>query len=152
MKLYSTSQGTEPCTTDGEGFTTYSFYDTRKKPVHIWTPCEGENGVASFYTYKRMIYDDSGNLVNEAVKIDKVSSSAFASNRETIQSSSIDTGFYKSANEYYKNNKLKTSTGMTGEKKKYYYDGAGNINKIEEYTWEYGLCTEYDEYAHRYLR
>jgi len=141
--------GTVKSTTDGEGFTTYSFYDTRKKPVHIWIPCEGSNGVASFYTYKRMVYDDSGNLVNEAVKIDKVSSSAFASNRETIQSSSIDTGFYKSTNEYYRNNKLKTSTGMTGEKKTYYYDGAGNINKIEEYKDDTDKITT--EYTNNYL-
>jgi len=141
--------GTVKSTTDGEGFTTYYFYDTQKRPVHIWTPCEDINGVTSLFTYKRKVYDDSGNLVNEAVKMDKVSLVDFSNNRETIHSSSIDTGFYKSTYTYYENNKIKSSKGMTGQKKTYYYDGAGNIEKIEEYTNDSSKITT--EYTNNYL-
>ena len=108
--------GTVKSTTDGEGYTTYCFYDTQKRPVHIWTPCEGTDGVTEFYTYKRNVYDDSGNLVNEAIKVDKVSAFDFNNNKAAIHSSSVNTGFYKSTNEYYTNNSLMTSR-LNGEKK-----------------------------------
>ena len=94
--------GTVKSSTDGEGYTTWYYYNTLKKPVHIWTPCEGYNGITTKYTYKRIVYDDSGNVINEAVKIDKVNATVYLGSRESIHSSAITTGFYVSTNTYYK--------------------------------------------------
>jgi|GEM_PF-989717 len=146
--------GTLKSSKDGMNFVTYYFYNTSKKPVHIWTPSKGENGVATYYTYKRIVYDDSGNIIKEAIFKDEVTAALYADadekNKEENKVIEIS-NCYISSYEYYENNKLKLSTDQSGKRTKYYYDGANNVNKIEEYKDEGTTNLRTTDYVNNYL-